>query len=114
MTKRHVSESVIKTLSVHLNKEENTQVKEVIAAAIGGIGIPEAQPCLDALIKNLRMSGPTKISKSVDEPAVRCMAVWAIGRLASTITIKKASKMLIDALGDPFFKVRASACSSIA
>ena len=114
MTKRHVSESVIKTLSVHLNKEENTQVKEVIAAAIGGIGIPEAQPCLDALIKNLRKSGPTKISKSVDEPAVRCMAVWAIGRLASTITIKKASKMLIDALGDPFFKVRASACSSIA
>ena len=86
----------------------------MIAAAIGGIGVPEAQPCLDALIKNLRKSGPTKISKSVDEPAVRCMAVWAIGRLASTITIKKASKILIDALGDPFFKVRASACSSIA
>jgi len=105
---------VIKTLSAQLQKEENTQVKEVISAAIGGIGLPEAQPCLDSLIKNLRKSGPTKISKSVDEPAVRCMAVWAIGRLASTTTIKKASKILIDALGDPFFKVRASACSSIA
>ena len=42
------------------------------------------------------------------------MAVWAIGRLASVTTIKKAAKVLIDALGDPFFKVRAAACSSIA
>ena len=42
------------------------------------------------------------------------MAVWAIGRLTSTLTIKKASKILIEALADPFFKVRASACSSIA
>ena len=105
---------MIKTLSQHLLKEENTQVKEVIAAAIGGIGLPEAQPCLDSLLKNLRRSGPTKTSKTVDEPAVRCMAVWAIGRLASAVTIKKSSKILIDALGDPFFKVRASACSSIA
>ena len=86
----------------------------MIAAAIGGIGLPEAQPCLDSLLKNLRRSGPTKTSKTVDEPAVRCMAVWAIGRLASAVTIKKSSKILIDALGDPFFKVRASACSSIA
>lgn len=114
VAKKPINEAVIKTLGQHLLKEENTQVKEVVAAAIGGIGIPEAQPCLDSLIKNLRKSGPTKISKSVDEPAVRCMAVWAIGRLASTTTIKKASKILIEALGDPFFKVRASACSSIA
>ena len=42
------------------------------------------------------------------------MAVWAIGRLASTTTMRKAAKTLIEALGDPFFKVRASACSSIA
>ena len=112
--KRLITDTVVKTLSTQLLKEENTQVKEVIAAAIGGVSLPEAQPCLDSLIRNLRKSGPTKISKSVDEPAVRCMAVWAIGRLASTVTIKKASKMLIDALSDPFFKVRASACSSIA
>lgn len=37
-----ISDAVIKTLSQHLLKEENTQVKEVIAAAIGGIGFPEA------------------------------------------------------------------------
>lgn len=42
------------------------------------------------------------------------MAVWAIGRLASTYTIKRSQQILIDALSDPFFKVRASACSSIA
>ena len=45
---------------------------------------------------------------------MRCMAVWAIGRLASTITMRKAAKALIEGLSDPFFKVRASACSSIA
>ena len=54
---------MIRTLSTHLLKEENAQVKEVVAAAIGGIGLPEAQPCLDALIKNLRKSGPTKSKK---------------------------------------------------
>ena len=42
------------------------------------------------------------------------MGVWAIGRLSSPLTIRKASKILIEALNDPFFKVRASACSSIA
>lgn len=65
-------------------------------------------------MKNLKKSGPTKLSKLTDQPAVRCMAVWAIGRLASTQTIKKAQSILIEALSDPFFKVRASACSSIA
>lgn len=114
ISRKSVSDVVIKTLSVNLLKEENSQVKEVIAAAIGGIGLPEAQPCLDALLKHLRKSGPTKLSKQVDEPAVRCMAVWAIGRLVSTLTIRKASKALIDALSDPFFKVRASTCASIA
>ena len=104
----------MRTLGQQLLKEENSQVKEVIAAAIGGIGLPEAQPCLDSLMKSLRKTGPTRVSKQVDEPAVRCMSVWAIGRLASTTTMRKASKVLIEILGDPFFKVRASACSSIA
>jgi len=31
-------------------KEPVNQVKEVICAAIGGIGIPEALPCLESLI----------------------------------------------------------------
>lgn len=42
------------------------------------------------------------------------MSVWALGRLASQKTIKRASLILIEALNDPFFKVRAAACSSIA
>ena len=109
-----ISDTIVKTLGAQLLKDENGQVKEVIAAAIGGIGLPEAQPCLDSLTKSLRKSGPTKTSKQVDEPAVRCMTVWAIGRLTSTLTIRKASKTLIDCLSDPFFKVRASACASIA
>ena len=113
-SRTQVTDSIVRTLSQQLLKEENSQVKEVIAAAIGGIGLPEAQPCLDALLKSLRKTGPTKVSKHVDEPAVRCMAVWAIGRLASTATMRKASKVLIEILADPFFKVRASACSSIA
>jgi len=89
-------------------------VKEVVAAAIGGVGLPEAQPCLDALLKSLKKKGPQKITRQTDEPAVRCMVVWAIGRLASTTTMRKAAKTLIDGLSDQFFKVRASACSSIA
>ena len=88
--RNRISDAVIRCLSSQLLKEESAQVKEVIAAAIGGIGLPEAQPCLESLLKNLKKSGPTKLSKSVDEPAVRCMAVWAIGRLASPQTIKKA------------------------
>jgi hypothetical protein len=35
-------------------KEENAQVKEVIVAAIGGIGFPEASPCIDQIVKHLR------------------------------------------------------------
>lgn len=50
-------DSVLKALSGQLNKEESTQVKEVIAAAMGGIGLPEAQVCLDSLIKYLKKSG---------------------------------------------------------
>ena len=91
-------------------------MKEVIAAAIGGIGLPEAQPCVDSLIKVLKTSRePKKLrEQNQDEPAVRCMAVWAIGRLASEITMRKAAGTLINCLSDPFFKVRSSACSSIA
>ena len=55
--RRSISEAVLKALSSQLNKEESTQVKEVIAAAMGGIGLPEAQVCLDSLIKYLKKSG---------------------------------------------------------
>ena len=40
--RKSITDSVIKALNTQLNKEESTQVKEVIAAAIGGIGLPEA------------------------------------------------------------------------
>lgn len=42
-----------KTLASQLIKEEKVQVKEVIAAAIGTIGLPEGAVCLDAIIKLL-------------------------------------------------------------
>ena len=54
---------------------------------MGGVGLPEAQVCLDSLIKYLKKSGQTKTNKNVEEPAVRSMAVWSIGRLASIKTI---------------------------
>ena len=39
--KKRISESVLKTLSTQLGKDLSSQVREVIAAAIGGIGLPE-------------------------------------------------------------------------
>lgn len=45
--RRDISEIIIKTLVLQLSKEENAQVKEVIVAAVGGIGLPEARPCID-------------------------------------------------------------------
>jgi HEAT repeat protein len=33
--------------------ESNNHVKEVIAAAIGGIGLPEALPCLNKLLQTI-------------------------------------------------------------
>ena len=61
MSKKPISEQIIKTLSQQLHKEENAQVKEVIAAAIGGVGLPEAQPCLDSLLKCLKKKEPKKL-----------------------------------------------------
>ena len=55
--RRPISDSALKALNSQLNKEESTQVKEVIAAAMGGVGLPEAQMCLDSLIKYLKKSG---------------------------------------------------------
>ncbi len=34
-------------------KEEKAQVREVIAAAIGTIGLPEGEQCVENLIKSL-------------------------------------------------------------
>jgi HEAT repeat protein len=86
---------VIKCLAHQLLKEPNNQVKEVIAAAIGGIGLPEALPCIDSLLKSLEP--PSKASNPVD-PQVKCMSVWAIGRLASLETIQKAGGALLKML----------------
>ena len=36
-----INDGVIKTLNHQLLKEESAQVKEVIAAAMGGVGLPE-------------------------------------------------------------------------
>ncbi len=53
-------------------------MREVIAAAIGTIGLPEGESCVDALIKSLQ---------TIDEdPNVKAMCVWSIGRLATHST----------------------------
>jgi hypothetical protein len=41
----------VKGLAKQLFTETNNQVKEVIAAAIGGVGLPEALPCLGKLLQ---------------------------------------------------------------
>ncbi len=48
--KRQINDEVVKTLGKQLIAETNNHVKEVIAAAIGGIGLPEALPCLNKLL----------------------------------------------------------------
>ena len=67
----------------------------MIAAAIGGIGLPEALPCIDSLLKSLEQ--PLKAVDPVD-PQVKCMSVWAIGQLACLETIQKASCALLKML----------------
>jgi len=42
------------------------------------------------------------------------MAIWALGRLACTKTIRKAHDVILTALSDPYFKVRSAACTTIA
>lgn len=42
------------------------------------------------------------------------MCVWAIGRLASPVTGQKAKKILVIALKDSYWKVRAAACTAVA
>ena len=80
----------------------------MIAAAIGGIGVPEAQPCIDSLLQALQ-----PVKKCAVDPQVKCMAVWAIGRLASLETIAKTRSQMLQSLQDPFYKVRATACGAL-
>ena len=80
-------------------------MKEVVVAAIGGIGLPESLPCLDSLIK--------LVDEKKLDPQVKCMAVWAIGRLACLRAIKMAKKVIKKSLLDPFYKVRATACGTL-
>lgn len=78
----------------------------MIAAAIGTIGLPEGEPCVEALIKN--------ISIPDEDPNVKAMSVWALGRLATFNTGQKAKKILVAALKDSYWKVRAAACTAVA
>ena len=55
---------MIKCLANQLFKEPNNQVKEVIAAAIGGIELPEDLHSIDSLLKSLEP--PSKASNPVD------------------------------------------------
>lgn len=42
------------------------------------------------------------------------MAAWAIGRLASPETGQKVKKVIVMALKDNYWKVRAAACTAVA
>jgi len=98
--RRPISDSTIKALCSQLNKEQNPQVIEVIVAALGGIGMPEAQPAIDFLTKNLKRQTAKKPAAWENIPQVKCMAIWTIGRLGSRSTIKKAHDILIACLHD--------------
>ncbi len=50
-------------------------MREVIAATIGTIGLPEGEYCLESLLKT--------ISIPDEDPNVKAMCVWSVGRLAS-------------------------------
>lgn len=90
------------------------QVKEVIVAAIGGIGLPEALPCTEHLVKHMRKAPNNKPAPWSDQPQVKCMAIWALGRLACTKAIRRAHDVILSGLADPYFKVRSAACTTIA
>lgn len=72
-------------------------MKEVLVAAIGGIGLPEALPCLEMLIKTI--TGESSKNKQCD-PQVKCMAVWALGRLACLHTISHSQRIIKQVLSD--------------
>ena len=74
-------------MSYQVLKEEKAQVREVIAACIGTIGLPEGQSCIDSLIKLL--------SNSEEDPNVKAMVAWSIGRLASEQTGQKVKKIIV-------------------
>ena len=97
---------MLRTLSTQLLKEEKAQVREVIAASIGTIGLPEAEQCVDSLIRCLQTPD--------EDPNVKAMCVWSIGRLATYQTGQKATKILVAALKDSYWKVRAAACTAVA
>jgi hypothetical protein len=58
--KRQISEEVVKGLAKQIAVETNNQVKEVIAAAIGGVGLPEGLPCLSKLLQVIKGNNSKK------------------------------------------------------
>jgi len=54
------------------------------------------------------------ISIPDEDPNVKAMCVWSIGRLATYTTGQKAKKILVAALKDSYWKVRAAACTAVA
>ena len=108
--KMRISDAVVATLAQQLVKEDKLAVKETIAAALGQIAKPDAlhNMCFDCLIKAFTMA------RSSEEATLKSMIVWTMGRLSTFETGHKFKKCLIAALQDPYWKVRAAACTSIA
>ena len=63
---------------------------------------------LDSLVKTYGKSN------SSQEATLKSMIVWTIGRLASVEVGRKVQKILLEALEDQYWKVRAAACTAIA
>jgi len=74
---------------------------------VGTIGLPESLQVFDSLCKT--------IFKGEDEdPNVKAMAVWSLGRIASPEIAPRSKKVLVHALKDSYWKVRAAACTAVA
>ena len=97
-------------MSQQLLREEKIGVRETIVSTLGAIGKPDAQipVVLETLVKAFGKSNTNK------EAGLKSMIVWTIGRLASFEVGKKVQKILLEALEDQYWKVRAAACTAIA
>lgn len=109
MTERSVSEfsepgllsvSAIRAICMAL-RDPSAEVKKTAVQILAEVSIPEALDSVDCLIRALKDN----------EPQVRAMAAWAIGRLGNDST--RACSELIPLLKDEYLQVRNAACLAL-
>jgi HEAT repeat protein len=85
-------------------KDECSSVRETSAGILGKIGLPEAMNGLNELIAVAK--------KPSEDPNVKSLAIWAIGRLGPD-AYHRARKVLVAQLTNSYWKVRTTACMTI-